>query len=161
MTSKIPDHSKANPGDAIEHVRHLDQTIAVIIRSEFRSEGIEFFTPSIFSQQLGYMNRPAGYVIDPHVHNPVRREVSWTQEVLLVRTGKVRVDFYTDGRHYLESRIIKTGDVILLAAGGHGFEMIEPTEMIEVKQGPYSGDRDKTRFDRVDDANISIVHDAQ
>ncbi len=138
----------------IEHIKHLDQTIGVIIRSDYHSEGIEFFTPNTFSQQLGYMNRPSGYTIDPHVHNPVQREVVWTQEVLIVKSGRVRVDFYTDGKVYLESRIIKTGDVILLAAGGHGFEMLEPTEIIEVKQGPYFGDHDKTRFDPVPAATL-------
>src|SRR5690554_5999552 len=75
---------------SIEHIRHLDQTIGIIIRANFHSDGIEFFTPSMFSQQLGYMNRPAGYKIDPHVHNPVEREVLWTQEVLLIKSGKVR-----------------------------------------------------------------------
>ncbi len=134
---------------AVEYVKHLDQTIGIILRSDFHAEGIQFFTPNTFSQQLGYMNRPAGYQIDPHVHNPVERAVVWTQEVLLVRSGRVRVDFYTDGQHYLESRVIGAGDVILLAAGGHGFEMLEPTEMIEIKQGPYFGDQDKTRFDPV------------
>jgi mannose-6-phosphate isomerase-like protein (cupin superfamily) len=140
----------------MEVVKHLDQTIAIIIRADFHAEGIEFFTPNTFSQQLGYMNRPTGYKIDPHVHNPVEREVVWTQEVLLVKSGRVRVDFYTDGRHYLESRVIKTGDVILLAAGGHGFEMLEPSEMIEVKQGPYFGDQDKTRFDPVEDDRVKL-----
>ena len=140
----------------MEVVKHLDQTIGIIIRSDYSAEDIQFFTPSTFSQQLGYMNRPAGYKIDPHVHNPVQREVVWTQEVLLVKSGRVRVDFYTDGKHYLESRIIKTGDVILLAAGGHGFEMLEPTEMIEVKQGPYRGDQDKTRFDPVAPEKIHL-----
>jgi hypothetical protein len=37
--------------------------------------------------------------------------------------------------------------VIVLVSGGHGFEMLEETEMIEVKQGPYTGDADKIRFD--------------
>lgn len=133
----------------IETIKHIDQTIGIIIRSTFQKEGIEFFTPDMFSQQLGYMNRPAGYTIEPHVHNPVERAVVWTQEVLFIKSGKVRVDFFTDGRHYLESRVIRTGDVILLAAGGHGFEMLEPTEMIEVKQGPYCGDQDKTRFEPI------------
>ena len=91
----------------IERIIHLDQTIAIIIRSNFQSDGIEFFTPSVFSQQLGYMNRPAGHKIDPHVHNPVEREVIWTQEVLFIRSGKTRVDFYTDGKHYLESRVLQ------------------------------------------------------
>ncbi|TWU41187.1 hypothetical protein Q31b_26260 [Novipirellula aureliae] len=134
---------------SVEQIKHLDQTIGIIIRANFHSDGIEFFTPSVFSQQLGYMNRPAGYTIEPHVHNPVERAVVWTQEVLLIKSGKVRVDFYTDGRHYLQSRVLSAGDVILLAAGGHGFEMLEPSEIIEVKQGPYNGDQDKTRFEPV------------
>ena len=100
------------------------------------------------------MNRPRGYVIPPHVHNPVERSVHYTKEVLFIKSGRVRVDFYDDAQNYLESRILEAGDVILLAYGGHGFEMLEPTEMIEVKQGPYSGEEDKTRFDAVDDADV-------
>jgi hypothetical protein len=141
----------------IEYVKHMDQTIGIIIRSDFKKDGIEFFTPDMFSQQLGYMNRPTGYRIEPHVHNPVERAVVWTQEVLFIKSGKVRVDFFTDGKHYLESRVVSTGDVILLAAGGHGFEMLEPTEIIEVKQGPYCGDRDKTRFDAVPTEAVKLV----
>ena len=141
----------------IEYIRHMDQTIGVIIRSDFKKDGIEFFTPDIFSQQLGYMNRPTGYRIEPHVHNPVQRAVVWTQEVLFIKSGKVRVDFFTDGKHYLESRVVSMGDVILLAAGGHGFEMLEPTEIIEVKQGPYCGDRDKTRFEPVPSEAVKLV----
>ena len=40
----------------------------------------------------------------------------------------------------------RTAAVILLIAGGHGFEVLEDVEMIEVKQGPYVGEGDKTRF---------------
>jgi mannose-6-phosphate isomerase-like protein (cupin superfamily) len=130
----------------IEHIIHADRTLAVLLRADYRREGIQFFTPDDFSQQLGYMNRPQGYVIPPHVHNPVAREVHYTKEVLFIKSGRVRVDFYDDDQRYLESRILRQGDVLLLAYGGHGFEMLEPTEMIEVKQGPYAGEADKTRF---------------
>ncbi|HPB74175.1 MAG TPA: hypothetical protein PLY96_02845 [Chromatiaceae bacterium] len=130
----------------IEHITHADRTLAVLLNANYRQEGIQFFTPNDFSQQLGYMNRPQGYVIPPHVHNPVAREVHYTKEVLFIKSGRVRVDFYDDDQNYLESRILVRGDVLLLAYGGHGFEMLEPTEMIEVKQGPYAGDQDKTRF---------------
>ncbi|MBC2732258.1 hypothetical protein [Thiobacillus sp.] len=130
----------------IDRITHKDRELALIIRHSFRKDGIEFFTPGTYSQQIGYMNRPAGYVIEPHVHNPVRREVQYTKEVLFVKSGKVRVDFYDDDQRYLESSVLNVGDVILLAYGGHGFEMLEPTEIIEVKQGPYAGDHDKTRF---------------
>ena len=120
--------------------------LAIILPAEYSAEGIQFFTPNEFSQQLAYMNRPQGYNIDPHIHTPVTRSVEYTQEVLFIRKGKVRVDFFNDQKKYLETRILQTGDVILLASGGHGFTMLEPTEMIEVKQGPYAGDKDKIRF---------------
>lgn len=140
----------------IERIVNGEQELAVIIRHSFHKEGIEFITPSTYSQQLGYMNRPAGYVIAPHVHNPVPREVQFTKEVLFIKSGKVRVDFYDDDQKYLESRILCQGDVILLAFGGHGFEMLEASEMIEVKQGPYAGDADKTRFTGIDGSNARI-----
>ena len=130
----------------IERVEHSGRTLAVLVRTDYREEGIQFFTPDDFSQQLGYMNRPSGYVIPPHIHNRALREVHFTNEVLFIKSGKVRVDFYDDDQQYLESRVLQKGDVILLALGGHGFEMIEDSEIIEVKQGPYMGDCDKTRF---------------
>ena len=133
----------------IEKIIHSEIMLALILRASYRSEGIQFFTPDDFSQQLGYMNRPQGYVIPPHVHNPVPREVQFTKEVLYIKSGRVRVDFYHDDQSYLESRILERGDVILLAFGGHGFEMLEPAEMIEVKQGPYAGEADKMRFDPI------------
>jgi mannose-6-phosphate isomerase-like protein (cupin superfamily) len=131
----------------IESVTVDGLLLALIIRSTFQKEGITFFTPQDYSQQLGYMNRPKGYIIPPHVHKLVERKVTLTQEVLYVKSGKVRVDFYNDDQVYLESRTVETGDVILLAAGGHGFEMLASSELIEIKQGPYCGDEDKVRFD--------------
>lgn len=132
--------------EAIDSVVYGSKLLAIIIRSDYRKDGIEFFTPNDFSQQLAYMNRPAGYKISPHIHNKVQREVFYTQEVLFIKKGKVKIDFYDDSKNYVDTRILETGDVIMLASGGHGFEMIEQTEMIEVKQGPFAGEQDKTRF---------------
>jgi hypothetical protein len=92
------------------------------------------------------MNRAKGYFIEPHVHNNIKREIFLTQEVLLIKTGKVRIDYYDENKIYLESKIVTNGDVIILANGGHGFYMLERSEIIEVKQGPYCGESDKTRF---------------
>jgi mannose-6-phosphate isomerase-like protein (cupin superfamily) len=132
--------------ETVDRVVYENKLLAIIIRSDYRKDGIEFFTPDDFSQQLAYMNRPAGYKITPHVHNKVQREVFYTQEVLFIKKGKLKIDFYDDDRKYVSTSVLTTGDVILLSAGGHGFEMLEPTEMIEVKQGPYAGEQDKTRF---------------
>ncbi len=140
----------------IDRIYDGKSLISIIIRSSFQKSGIEFFTPNEFSQQLAYMNRPKGHQIQPHVHNEVPRQVTLTQEVLFIRSGKLRVDFYDNSRQYLESRVLEAGDVILLASGGHGFEMLEPTEMIEVKQGPYVGDEDKVRFDANDTVEVHV-----
>ena len=140
----------------IEYIHNNNQIISIIIRSHYNSDGIKFFTPDDFSQQLAYMNRERGYTIPPHVHNPVDRKVSLTQEVLFIKSGKVRVDYYNDEKKYLESRILNLGDVVLFSGGGHGFTMIENSEIIEVKQGPYSGDQDKTRFEPINEEKINL-----
>lgn len=140
----------------IENIINNKKILAIILRSNYKTRGIKFFTPNEFSQQLGYMNRPKGYKIIPHLHKEIHRNVKFTNEVLLIKTGKVRVDFYDEKKIYLKSKILKKGDVILLVTGGHGFEMLEKSEMIEVKQGPYLDDFDKTRFENISKENIKI-----
>jgi mannose-6-phosphate isomerase-like protein (cupin superfamily) len=137
----------------IENIIDRTKLLAVIIYHNFNESGVHFFTPNELSQQLAFMSHPSGKIIQPHVHNPVPRNVTHTQEVLFIKKGKLRVDFYNDNQKYLESRILEVGDVILLVTGGHGFEVLEEIEMIEVKQGPYVGEQDKTRFE-----GISVDH---
>jgi len=123
-----------------------NRLLALIVKRDFCQSGIQFFTPDDFSQQLAYMHHPAGKIIVPHFHNIVKRELHYAQEVLFIRKGKLRVDIYDENQNYIESCMLEAGDVILLAGGGHGFEVIEDIEMIEVKQGPYIGPGDKTNF---------------
>ncbi len=129
-----------------EQVTHDGELLAIIISHQYSEDGIHFFTPNQFSQQLAFMKHPAGKEIAPHVHNPVPREILYTQEVLFIRKGRLRVDFYTEEQKYIKSLVLSAGDVILLIKGGHGFQVLEELEMFEVKQGPYAGDKDKTRF---------------
>ncbi len=131
----------------VTEIKANNKIIAIVVHSQFDEEGINFFTPNKFSQQLAFMKHPAGKVIAPHVHNEVQREVTYTQEVLVIRKGQLRVDLFSDDTSYLQSMVLKGGDVILLASGGHGFEVLEDVEMFEIKQGPYAGDADKTRFE--------------
>jgi mannose-6-phosphate isomerase-like protein (cupin superfamily) len=125
--------------------------LAIIVRAAPTSEGIRFYTTEDATLQIGQMLRPKGYLIRPHVHLPLPRSVTYTQETLFVRSGRLRVDFYDEEQHYIESRELNAGDVILLARGGHGFRILEPSEIVEVKQGPYAGEGDKARFDGIDD----------
>lgn len=134
----------------VENIIHNGVLLAIIISHRFQEQGVHFFTPDHLSQQIAYMKHPAGKEIVPHIHNLVLREIQYTQEVLILRKGRMRVDFYDTERNYIKSRILEEGDTILLAAGGHGFETLEEVEMIEVKQGPHAGDQDKTRIIGVD-----------
>jgi mannose-6-phosphate isomerase-like protein (cupin superfamily) len=141
----------------VEKILHNNEMLAIIVFRGFTEAGIHFFTPDDLSQQLAYMRHPVGKKIVPHVHNPVPREVHYTQEVLFLRKGKLRVDFYDEEQNYLKSRVLEGGDTILLASGGHGFEVLEEVEMIEVKQGPYAGDHDKTKFEAAEKTMLKVV----
>lgn len=137
----------ADPGSrGVREVRCGDALLAIIVPGSFTADGVRFMTSRESSLQLAYMSHPGGRTIEPHVHPPVRREISATQEVFILRKGRLRVDFYADDRRYLESQVLVAGDVLLFVSGGHGFEVLEDIDMIEVKQGPYVGDADKVRF---------------
>lgn len=138
----------------IQYIKKKERLLAIIIRNDYTCEGVDFLTPNEYSQQVAYMHHPTGKVIDAHIHNLVHRNVVLTQEVLIIKKGRLRVDFYDDYEDYLESIILDSGDVILLISGGHGFTVLDEVEMIEVKQGPYSGDADKTRFEGIKDNEV-------
>lgn len=142
----------------VEKVLFDNQVYAIIIRSNFHESGIHFMTDENYSQQMAYMHHQTGKIIDAHVHNHETREVVQTQEVLIIRKGRLRVDFYKSNRVYCGSKELLAGDIILLASGGHGFEVLEEVEMIEIKQGPYLGDKDKVRFEGIDSDQVSWIN---
>lgn len=150
-------NEKGNKMENIKQIEHNGKILAIIISNDYSKDGVEFFTPNDFSQQLAYMKHPKGKRIDAHTHNVVPREVSYTKEVLVIRKGKLRVDFYEDDQTYIESHIVNQGDIILLAFGGHGFECLEEVEMVEIKQGPYLGEQDKVRFKGVETEKVKLV----
>lgn len=120
--------------------------LALVIRASFSQPGINFVTKDESVHQLGVLKWPKGHLIDAHVHKPMSRAIDSTQEVLFIRSGRVRVDLYGEDRRYRSSVELGAGDVIFLASGGHGFEILEDADIIEVKQGPYKGEGEKTRF---------------
>lgn len=130
----------------IEKIADKGYILGIIIRKSFKKDGIEFISPEDFPLQLGYMSRPKGYEIEAHVHNRFVRRTDSTQEVLFVKSGRVRIDFFSAEKSYLKSRVLTAGDIVLLSGGGHGVKVLENAELLEVKNGPYAGGADKTRF---------------
>src|SRR3989338_6763228 len=121
-----------------ENVIFENKTVAMIVRAGMDAQGVEFYTPDDNVLQMGKHCHPSGKIIKPHKHCPVRIE-RWMsfQEALYIEEGKVRVTFYSAEGQKVESKTLNKGDLILLMEGGHGFEFLEKTKMIEVKQGPY------------------------
>ena len=119
--------------------------LAIIIRKNFKNTGIKFFTPNSFSQQLAQMTHKKGKKIDCHYHQKNIRKTVNTQEVLIIKKGKLKV-FLFEKIKLVCTKILKDGDVILLAFGGHGFKALSNVTFIEVKQGPYSPKADKIVF---------------
>jgi hypothetical protein len=131
----------------IEQIVHNNTIVAIIVYKNYQTEGIKFLSPNEYSLQLGFMQRQAGYKVVPHIHNPVHRHSIGTQEVLFIKAGVVRIDFYSYEQEYLESRELSTGDFILLAGAGHGIEVLEDATIVEVKNGPFIQEADKGRFE--------------
>jgi len=130
----------------LEYLYNNTELYAIIVRDSYRNSSISFFTPADFSQQLGYLPHRRGAVIEPHEHKINTRIVNFTQEVLVIKEGRVKVNFYDNNRLYVFSEELDRGDVILLCGGGHGFEILEESVMIEIKQGPFNGPDDKEKF---------------
>lgn len=132
--------------EQIEHIVSNGQPLAYIIRASLVPERTTFLTPPEFKQQVGYVVYPAGGEIQRHVHLPLQRQLVGTSEVLIVKQGRCEMDVYNDARELVATRELATGDVMLMVGGGHGFRMLEPTVLLEVKQGPYTGLEEKERF---------------
>jgi hypothetical protein len=136
-------HESTEP---IEHVTWNGQFIATILRQDFRPDQTTFITPDAYYQQTGLVVYPAGGVIKRHLHLPLQRHLIGTPEAILVRVGSVEVDLVGLDRTPLGTWVLKQGDLIILAGGGHGFRCLENTILLEVKQGPYTGLKEKEFF---------------
>lgn len=121
---------------------------ALIIRNAQTSSRTEFYTSDDMLLQVGAFNLPPRHEIVPHIHIRHERQIPLTGEVLVIQEGRMQVDFYRSNQTFLGSRILEAGDVIVLMEGGHGFKTLSLVRMLEIKQGPYVGEKDKMRFAR-------------
>jgi len=129
---------------SIETIEYNNERLAYIIRKCIKGDGKKFVGSSDDFLQVGYMNLKKGEILKPHIHKPQNKIITENQEVLYIITGVMKVNFYNKIPQKIEEAILNDDDLIVLLAGGHGFEFLEDTKMIEVKQGPYTGrDDDK------------------
>ena len=140
----------------IEYIKNNENLLAIIVKNNYKQEGLKFFTSETNTQQIGCIGHPKGTICQAHIHNKIKREVYYTSETLIIKEGKVRADIYDNEKNYLESKILEKGDVILFVDGGHGFTFMEDTQMVEIKQGPYLSVNDKVRFEGITEDKVVI-----
>lgn len=146
LSEQSEDMNSSESAPPIETVEADGKPLALIVSGSFSPHATQFLTPDSYNQQIGFIVYAAGGVIKRHHHLPAERHLSTTSEVLVVRSGRAVVDLFDEGQRLVASRELRTGDIIVLLSGGHGFRVMEPTVFLEIKQGPYMGVKDKVLF---------------
>jgi len=98
----------------------------------------EFVTDRKHSIQVGVLHRQCGTTIEAHQHLPVQKQVTGTQEVLILQSGSIQIDIYSVQRNYICSYTLKTRDIFIQYCGGHAFHFMTDAQFVEIKQGPYT-----------------------
>jgi len=132
--------------DLVERICCGDTCLAYVIKTSFLPDKSTFLTPADYKQQVGYVVYPAGGEVKRHVHRSLERNIVGTSEVIIVKKGRCLLSIYNDDRELVTTRELHSGDLMLMVSGGHGFNMLEDTVLLEVKQGPYTGVDEKERF---------------
>lgn len=132
----------------VEFFRAGQQLLAILVRESASSDTkYNFLTEQSEPLQLGVNFYRAGEAIESHTHLPRDIRIDRVQEMLVIGKGKTRLTLFDDERRQVAETVLGSGDLVLLLSGGHGFEILEDTKILEVKQGPYDGkNQDKSPF---------------
>jgi len=139
----------------IKKLQHKNFLFGYVIRYK-KKNGVNFHTPRNLTHQIGSIRHKKNHQILPHLHLPNKRKIDYTSEVLIIQKGRVRIDLYSNKKKYLFSKILMKNDILILIKGAHGFKILEPTDILEIKQGPYNHRKDKIRFQPIDANKIRI-----
>jgi len=123
----------------MEKITHKNTLIA--IRLKRLKYGANPLTEPNESLQVLAHKRQAGKKTPAHFHLPRRRVTQTLQECLVVIKGKIKIDLYGTHKKKFKSIYLTSGDVVIFMGGGHAVHILEDTEIIEVKNGPFVEDK--------------------
>ena len=134
----------------IKKITYKKKLLAIIVpETKLFESGVNFVTPNHFTLQLGFISHKSQTYIKPHTHKNYLRKIKKTTEILLIRKGSLRVDFYSK-KKYLFSKVVNKNKILIL------FKILKKCSIIEIKQGPFSLALDKERFNKIDEKFIKI-----
>jgi len=132
----------------LRKISHNGKILAVYLRSRDWSNGLNFLGDEGDFVQVGLWDYHTGKKLGPHKHVQNIRNVEYTQEAVFVKQGSMRATVFSNAGKLIESVELFPGDLIVMYAGGHGYEILEDhTQVLEVKNGPYTGLDDRVHLD--------------
>ncbi len=129
----------------IEYIKDGETIIAQIIRNAEWPENLHFYTTDVDCLQVATWRYPKGKHLKAHAHKFCERTIPRTNEFISVKKGRLQAYFYSENDVHIAERELQEGDMVLIYAGGHAYDILEEnTEVLEVKNGPYPGiEKDK------------------
>ncbi|OGH68793.1 MAG: hypothetical protein A2754_03000 [Candidatus Magasanikbacteria bacterium RIFCSPHIGHO2_01_FULL_47_8] len=126
----------------IKEIKDRGRVIAIAYSKSINPDGIQFFTPGSYPLQIGLHNYPrTGKRVPAHFHPHLKYNVKNTQEFLYVEKGVVDVIVYNLKWQKKAKLKLSAGDSVLFVDCGHEVIFHKGSRMMEVKQGPYPGDK--------------------
>lgn len=125
---------------SVKEIKSGDHILAKLITSDEWKEGLNFYSNDNDYIQIGTWEYNSGKVLLAHSHNEFERKVYKTQEVLFIKKGKLLVEIYDINDKLAAEFLASEGDIVVLLNGGHGYKIAEDgTQVLEIKNGPYTG----------------------
>lgn len=126
----------------IEEVNYDGKLLAIVYRHTLKTDGVRFLTEPSHTLQVGLIEHCRNTKIKDHIHNPdCKYRIDAAEEFLYIEKGKIKLKLFSNEWLLVKEVILSKGDFVLLISGGHGLEILNKCRIIEVKQGPYPGDK--------------------
>ena len=123
----------------MEKITHNNVLIAIKINKI--KNGVMSPTDPGEPLQIVTHKRSAGEITKPHAHAQKKRTTETLQECLVVIKGKIKIDFYGANKKFFKSIYLSSGETIIFISGGHGVHILEDSEIVEIKNGPFIEDK--------------------
>ena len=143
----------------IKLIKDNNTLLAKIIRASYKAQDTEFFTKDTDEIQLGMITYEKNHKTGAHYHNHLNKKTTKVDEILIVKKGSARVDFYNTKGEYIKSSEIFKDDILIIHNGGHNILFYEDTKVMAIKSGVYDKDNDKTRMIGTNNLELSIEND--
>ena len=82
----------------MEKIIYNKSVYALLVRGneQYKSKGVNFVTKNKDLLQLGFISHKKNHLIKPHIHKKNKRVINYCTEVLLIKEGMLKVQFYNE-----------------------------------------------------------------